>query len=159
GAVVGAHHDVLDAGPEPAGPVDAGLDREGHPGLERPFVAGDDVRLLVGLEPDAVPGPVDEQVAQAGGVDDVTSRGVDARAGHPGAGPGAGGLLRGLEHLVRRESLGVDLAEGVRPGRVRAVPRGHRAADVDHDELAGPQLAAGRLVVRARAVGAAGDDD
>src|SRR3954453_19601055 len=59
-AVVGADHDVLDAGPVAARQVDAGFDREGHPRLERQVVALDDVGRLVGVQADAVPGAVDE---------------------------------------------------------------------------------------------------
>src|SRR5206468_9228484 len=64
-AVRRAHHDVLDPDPEPAREVDARLDAERVPGLEALMVARDQVRLLVGLEPDPVPEPVDERVAEA----------------------------------------------------------------------------------------------
>ena len=63
--VAGDHHDVLDAGPVPAGQVDAGLDGEGHARLQRQVVAGDDVGLLVHLQADAVAGAVDEVLAVA----------------------------------------------------------------------------------------------
>src|SRR5215211_4525123 len=59
-AVVGANHDVLDAGAVAARQVDAGFDGEGHPRLERQVVALDDVGRLVGVQTDAVPGAVDE---------------------------------------------------------------------------------------------------
>ena len=61
GSVVGGDHDVLEAEPEAAGQVDAGLDAEGvarRRGGVR--VARDDVRVLVLLDADAVAGAVDE---------------------------------------------------------------------------------------------------
>src|ERR671916_3491259 len=55
--------DVLQPQPEPPGHVDARLDRERVAGGQRGAVAGDDVGILVLLDPDAVAGPVDEAVA------------------------------------------------------------------------------------------------
>ena len=66
GPGVGRHHDVLQAEPEPAGHVDAGLDRERVAGLERRAVARDDVGVFVLLDADAVAGAVDELLAPAG---------------------------------------------------------------------------------------------
>ena len=65
GTRVGRHHDVLEAEPEPARDVDAGLDREGVAGLQRRAVARDDVGVLVLLDADAVTGAVDELLAPA----------------------------------------------------------------------------------------------
>ena len=65
--VVGRDHDVLDAGPEKSVQVDARLDREGVAGNERRRVPGDDVGVLVLLDPDPVPDAEDEGLAVAGG--------------------------------------------------------------------------------------------
>src|ERR1043165_6832523 len=62
GAGLGGDDDVLDAGAAPAGKVDAGFDREGVARRQRGGVARDEVRVLVFLEADAVPRPVDEVV-------------------------------------------------------------------------------------------------
>src|SRR3954452_11595548 len=59
-AVRAADDDVLDPGAVAPREVDPGLDAEGHPGLERLAVAGDEVRLLMALEPDSVTRPVEE---------------------------------------------------------------------------------------------------
>src|SRR3954452_4622802 len=59
-AVVGADHDVLDAGAAPSGQVDARLHGERHARLEGKLVAGHDVGRLVGVQPDPVSGAMDE---------------------------------------------------------------------------------------------------
>ena len=51
------------------------------PAAQRLVVAGDEVRLLVALEPDPVAGPMDERLAVALGVDDVARGRVDRLAG------------------------------------------------------------------------------
>src|SRR3954447_2275093 len=63
--VLAAHDDVLDTRSVLADQVDPGFDREGHPDSKRLAVAGDDVRILVTLETDAVPRPMEEGVAVA----------------------------------------------------------------------------------------------
>src|SRR5438132_5216231 len=67
--VITEDRDVLDADAEPPWDVDAGLDRERHSGLEHLVVAAHEVRMLVSVEADAVPGAVDEPVPIAGLVD------------------------------------------------------------------------------------------
>jgi N-acetylglucosamine-6-sulfatase len=57
-------HDVLEPHPEPTGEIDARLDAERVPGRERCGIAGDEVRVLVRVEPDAVTDPVDEGVGE-----------------------------------------------------------------------------------------------
>src|SRR5918995_581711 len=54
--------DVFDADAEASGKIHAGLDREAHARLELVRLALDHVRRLVGGEPDAVTGSVDEVV-------------------------------------------------------------------------------------------------
>src|SRR3990172_7285768 len=66
----GTYDDVLDPDAVAALDVDAGLDGEGHVGLERQDVAGDQVWILVTLEADAVAGPVEEPLSVTAGRDD-----------------------------------------------------------------------------------------
>src|SRR5437868_12767405 len=66
-AAFAAHHDVLDPCPVAALQVDPGLDAEGGSRHERLGVPGDQIRVLVALEADAVAQPVDELRAEAAG--------------------------------------------------------------------------------------------
>ena len=83
--VGGADHDVLDPRAVRAG-VDARLDRERHAGLEDLAVAGHDVRVLVRLQPDPVPGPVEERLAVPGRGDRLARGRVDGLGASPPAG-------------------------------------------------------------------------
>ena len=74
-AFSGHRDDVLDPHPEAAGEIDAGFDREAHPGHHRPFLALDHVRRLVRGHADPMTGAVDE-LRPVPGVDD-----------HPPGGP------------------------------------------------------------------------
>src|SRR5690606_40974426 len=74
GARLGAHDDVLDARAVGPGQVDAGLDGEGEAGLQRLSVAGDDVRVLVAFDADAVAGAVDEVVRSEEHTSELQSR-------------------------------------------------------------------------------------
>src|SRR5262245_65022403 len=137
GTVGTTDDDVLDPGAIAAREVDPRLDAECHPRAERLVVAGHQVRVLVALEADSVPGPVDERLAIALAVDDVPGGRVDrlgrgARADGPGR-----GLLRGEQHaeqvtvfLVRPVGV-VAAGDPQGPGRVAVVPA-ERAADVEH---------------------------
>src|SRR5690606_24613481 len=158
GARLGADDDVLDARAVGPGQVEAGLDGEGEAGLQRFSVAGDDVRVLVAFDADAVAGAVDEVVAVAGLGDDVAGGGVDRLARDAGADGFAGGVLGTPQHLVVGGEVGRGLADAVHAGGVGAVAAGHLAADVDHDRLAGLDDPVGDVVVRAGAVGPGGDD-
>src|ERR671915_2246292 len=64
-AGLGADHDVLDPRAPAVGDVDPGLHAEGVARLERLWVGGDDVRLLVDLQADPVAGAMDERLAVA----------------------------------------------------------------------------------------------
>jgi hypothetical protein len=155
--VLCADDDVLD--PRAVRPrVDARLHRERHARLERIAVSGHDVRVLVRLEPDAVAGPVEEGRAEAGPGDRLARGRVDRLGGHAGPHRGAGRLLGVVQDLVVRGELGRRLAESVGPGAVRAVPGGHRAADVDHHDIARGQHPVRHLVVRAGRVRPGPDD-
>ena len=162
-AVGAAHDDVLDAGAVLADEVDPGFDREGHPLPQRLAVAGDDVRLLVALEPDPVTGPMEERVAVALGLDRIAGGGVDGLGGDPGpdrAGRGGLGALQDAEQVpeplvgaVRRVAAGHP--ERARDVRAVAVDR---AADVEDDRLAGRDDALRRLVMGRGGVRARADD-
>src|SRR4051794_10420032 len=120
-AVVGGDDDVLDAHPEAAGQVDAGLDREAHAGLDAIGLALDHVRRLVGPESGAMPDAVDEVLAVAGVGDHLASGAVDPLAGDPGADGLEAGLL-GLAHdLVDRALLVGRLADVDGASRVGAI--------------------------------------
>src|SRR4051794_40307221 len=76
--VVSHGDDVLDARAMTARQVDPRLDREAHPRFEERLVPGDDVGVLVLLEPDAMSRAVHEVVAVARSRDDLARGGVDA---------------------------------------------------------------------------------
>ena len=143
--------------------VDPGLDREGHPLAKRLAVAGDDVRVLVAFEPDAVPGSVEERVAVALCLDRTPRRGVDlfGRDTRP--------------NRTRRRRLGaVQDAEEMAETLVRALPgvaagdpqrsrdvgavAVDRAADVEDDRFAGLDDTVGSAVVGRRRIGPRPDD-
>src|SRR4029453_17541802 len=119
-AVVGADDDVLDPGPVVATGVDAGPDREGPARLQRLVVAGDDVGVLVLLQPDPVAGPVHEQLAVAAGGDRVAAGGVDGGGRDPGPDGGAAGQLGGVEQCIQLLEPGWWLADDQGPGGVGA---------------------------------------
>ena len=86
--------------PNSPGEVDAGLDREAHPGDERLLLALDHVRRLVGGDADAVAGAVDELLAVPRVGDHRASGPVDLLAGHAGPDRLDAGLLRLPHDLV-----------------------------------------------------------
>src|SRR5215212_4912201 len=90
-AVLGADDDVLDAGAAAPGQVDARLDRERHARHQRQVVPGHDVGRLVGVQPDAVAGAVDEVLPPARVGDDLPGGGVDLLGGHAGTHRRGGG--------------------------------------------------------------------
>src|SRR4051794_25239659 len=117
-AVLGGHHDVLDAHAEASGQVDPGLDREAHAGLDRPALALDHVRRLVRGLADAVADAMDEVLAIAGVRDDLARRAVDLLAGHAGAHGLEARLLRAADDLEHLALLVARLADVDRPRRV-----------------------------------------
>ena len=70
-----------------------------------------------------------------------------------------GGPLGTLQHRVPPCHFGVRLPDAVGAGRVGVVAGFVRPADVDDDDVAGPQLTVRALVVRVGAVRAGPDDD
>ena len=121
------------------------------PGCERQVVAGDDVRVLVRLDADAVAGAVDEPVAEPGVGDHVARGGVDVLARRADGRRPHRPLLRVDEHRVGVAHLGVGLAHDEHARDVGAVAA-HRAAEVAQHDVAGADHAVAGLVVRARAV-------
>src|SRR5262249_34804920 len=113
-------HDVLEPEPEAPGEVDAGLDAERVARLERRPIAGHDVRLLVGLDADAVAGAVDEPVAQAGTGDDAPRRRVHLLTGYADTRRPYRLLLRVDQHGVRVAHLRRRLAHDEQARDVRA---------------------------------------
>src|SRR5579875_999622 len=79
-AVLGDLHDLLEADPELPRQVDPGLDRVDHPRLQHDVRPRHHVRRLVAGEPETVAGAVHEELAEAGGGDDLPGRGVDLAA-------------------------------------------------------------------------------
>src|SRR3954452_325913 len=156
-AVLGGDDDVLDAHAEAAGEVDAGLDREAHPGLDRVLLPLDHVGRLVRGHPDPVPDAMDEAVAVAG-VGDHPARGaVDLLAGHAGAHRLVARLLRAPHHLEDLALLRGRLADVDRARRVGAVAV-LEPAEVEHDHVTRLDPPVARLVMRVGAVRARADD-
>src|SRR5690606_16126871 len=125
-------------------------------------VAGDDVGVLVLLDADAVPGPVDEPVAVAGLGDDAARHGVDLLARRADGGGGDRRPLGLVQHRVGVADLGRRLADVHAAGDVAAVADAqlvvHRAPEVAQHDVPGADDPAARLVVGAGGVLAGGDD-
>ena len=79
-SVIGGDDDVLEAGAPLAADVDTGFDRVGMSRLQKRRVARHHVRVLVLFHADAVAGPVDEELAEAGIVDHPPGGLVDTLA-------------------------------------------------------------------------------
>ena len=105
------------------------------PGSSGLVVAGDDVRLLVPVQPDAVAGAVDEALAVAGGGRSASrAGGVDRRGGD--AGPDRRDARRlgvAAAPRSRRGTRPAAAPTAVRAGRSPSSSRRHGAADVDDD--------------------------
>lgn len=156
-AVLRDGDDVLDAHPEAAGQIDAGLHGEAHPGHEGLFLALDHVRRLVRGDADSVAGAVDEVGAVSGVVDDRAGGAVDLLAGDSRAYRAETGLLGLADEVVDALFVvagfaDVDRARGV--GAVAVL----EAAEVEDDHVAPLDDAVADLVVRVGSVGARGDD-
>src|ERR1019366_7847488 len=92
--------------------------------LERLPVAGDEVRVLMGLQPNPVPQPVEELGAVAAGGDDPASSRVEVLAGHARPDGSGGGGLRLVQHAEQSLELGVGTQRRVttaNPDRARRV--------------------------------------
>ncbi len=137
--------------------VDPGLDAERVPGHQLEWVSRDDVGILVLLEPDAVAGAVDEELAVTSVGDDLPGRVVDVLARGPHGRRGDSGSLSRPEDRVRFGDLGARLAGEHATGDVAAVAV-HRAAEVAEHDLSLLDGPVGSVVVRARRVLAGGDD-
>ena len=111
------------------------------------------------LETDSMTRPVHEELGQSGPGQDTTRRGVDLLARASGPHRVHSSLLGREQHVVAGAVLLARITEGVRPRAVGAVAIRHRASDVDHHGIARLEDAIADLVMRARTVGAARDDD
>src|SRR5207248_11161397 len=104
-AVVGDEDDLLRA-QAPAVAVGARFERDDHPGLERALRPGDDPRLLVQGQPEAVAGVV--RVGAAAGLDDRAGGMVDLACRRTGP----DGDLRGLERRSEERRVGKECRSG-----------------------------------------------
>ncbi len=115
------------------------------------------------LDPDPVPGAVDEVLAQPGLGDDGPCHGVDVLGGDPGSHRVHGGLLRGQEHRV---GVRAPRPPGSPTATVRVMSEQYPTSssqhvlttEVAHHGVARLDDALARLVVRARPVGPAAHD-
>src|SRR3954451_16064301 len=146
-AGLGDVDDFLEANPELARQIDAGLDavHDARPQLD--VVAAHDPRRLVDGQPEPVPGAVHEVLTVAGVGDHPARRRVDLRAGGAGLGRGHAGHHRGFDGRVDLAVALRRLADATHPGDVRHVA-GEPAADVDHHGVAGLQRPWPGAVVR-----------
>ena len=147
---VGAtHDDVLDARAVLAVEIDARLDAERVPDGQRLVVALDEIRVLAGVQPDAVTRPMDEALPVALGGDAFARVASIASQAIPGrtAAVAASWAPRSTAYRCRKRSSGPRAgsppSRSERPRDVRPVP-GERPADVEHDRFAGPDQA-GRM--------------
>src|SRR5438270_1111955 len=104
-AVRGDDERVFDPDTALLGKVHTGLDRDDVTGGERSSGRERDPRVLMDLEPDAVPGSVREGIGPAGGADDLATGLVDFDAGYSGAHLLDAGALCGghdVEHALLR---------------------------------------------------------
>ena len=108
-------------------------------------------RLLVDLEPHAVPDRMPILVAVSGLLDGVAGGPIDLLARHPGSDGLDPRLLSQPHHLVYGSQPGRRFPERNRPGHVGVVPV-HHAAEVDLDQVAMGQFPADRPVVGLGAV-------
>ena len=78
----------------------------------------------------------------------VARGGVHLLGGHAGPHRLDRGLLGTLQHRIAPRDLGFGLADAVRAGGVGVVSGFVGSADVDDDDVAGPQFAVRALVMR-----------
>ena len=132
------------------------------PGTSGSGVAGDDVRILMGLDADAVTGAMDEEVAVAVLGDDASADGIDVFARSPDDSRVDRRGLCALQDRVQLDELVRRLTDVDAPSDVAAVADAvvtdHRAPEVAQDDLAFLDHVIAGIVVRAGGVGAGGDD-
>src|SRR5262245_54726951 len=155
-AARGDGDDVLEADAELAREVDPRLVAERHPRLERDLAAAVEVRLLVSLEPDAVPEAVAEDRVAAGiaGALDRRKRGaVHLATGDARRRALEGGDLRAAHGLPRPRELGRRRAAEGPGARDVALVAVQRAAGVDEHAGAALERAPLGVAVRVRGRG------
>ena len=155
--MLGRHDDVLEPQAEAAREVHARLDAERVARFERGLVAGDHIRILVRLDPDAMTGAMHERLAVAGVSQHSARRGIDVLAAGADYGRTHADFLRLDEHGVGVMHLRIYRADCEHSRDIRAVPA-HRAAEVAQHDIALSDHAITRLVVRAGRVRPASDD-
>src|SRR4029077_1204128 len=133
--VLGHDYVVLDADPEAALEVDAGLDGDDGACRERVGALAREPRRLVDVEPEAVSEPVAERARESARLDHVARGRIDIDAARAGPDRVEPRLLGRADDVVRLPHLGVELSGRERPGVVRLVTV-DLAAGVDDDELA-----------------------
>lgn len=145
--LVGGDHDVFEAHTPAIGQVDTRLDAEGMTRCNGERVALHHVGIFVFLHTDAMSGPVDEILAEAGIDDDPSGRSIHVltRDAHD---PGCNASrVRGVQHRVGASDVVWHRPEMHTAGDVAAVTI-HRAADVDEHEVAGANDAITGMVMR-----------
>ncbi len=155
----GHDDEVLDPHAQPAGQVDAGLDRHDVTDQQRILARqAREARPLVNLEPDAVAETVAEVIALPRLLDHLACDRIDLFAVRTGLDRGERPFL-GFQHerVDLPGSRGDPLAGRVRARAVRAVALVQRAP-VDRQQRVLADLPRARLGVRQRAVRAGGDD-
>src|SRR5437588_452877 len=100
GTVVIDDRDVFDAHTEATRQVDTGFDRERHARLEPLAVPANEVRMLVPVEADPVPRPVDEELPVPRLLDDRSRGRIHRFRGRPFFRGGVARLLRATHDLV-----------------------------------------------------------
>src|SRR5215218_723513 len=128
---------VLVPDPEAALQIDPGLDAEHVADLQRLPVAVPQIGLLVHLEPEAVPRPVQECVPVAGLLDHRSRRPVYFLARDPRLQNREGGVVRLADDLVGLFHLFFEVAREVYAGDVGPVAV-DRAAEIHQEELIRP---------------------
>src|SRR3954453_15240508 len=140
GAVRGDDHRVLDAHATHTREIHAGLDRDDRTGFQGITGTRGHSGLLVDLETHAVAGAMHERVGPPRRRADLATRTVDLGAVDAGAHRVAAGRLALAPHRPGPPGVGTGVADAHGAGHVRAVAVDD-AAEVDHDQLAGLDLA------------------
>lgn len=132
---LGAHHDVLDAHPEPTGEIDPRLDRECHPRLQEEVVSFDHVRMLMNLEADAMPSPVDEEPAITRARNDASSPAIDLLTRDTGGHDRAANAVGLLHPMMDLHLFTTHLPYREGPGHIGEIPT-YPAPEVTNHKIA-----------------------
>ena len=134
-AIFRGDDDILDPHADVAGEINPRLDAETVARFQNHFAAADDVRLLVHVHAEPVPGAVHEILAVPGIGDDLPRGGVHRSAGHPGPARPAPSHVRAIHDVV--DLLGLRGGFADRHGaRDVAVVAAEVAAEIHDQHLA-----------------------